>query len=481
MRRGSVIGPLILIGIGALFLMRNLWPDIPIADILSRYWPFVLIAWGALRLVEIFLWAIMSKPLPRNGVSAGEWMIVFLICVVGATMYTARHYATWFPSGRALRGVVMDMGESYDYTLTSAEKPCAKNCRILIESFRGNAKVTGTSDSTVKVSGHETVRSFQQNEADGANKQTPLELIQQGDELIVRTNQDRVNDRAQVSADLEITIPAGASIEAHGRYGDFDFQNVAGAVDINSDNAGVRLENIGGNVRIDLRRSDIIRATDVKGNVDLKGRGQDLELQNIAGQVTVGGTYVGQIQLRNLAQPLRYEDPQITINCEKLPGQIHLASGEFTGDNIIGPVRINARSRDVQLSDFTQSLDLTLERGDVTLRTGKAVPKIEAHTAHSGDIDLALPADAKFDLKVSTDRGEVHNDFGGPLKVEDTNHGGIVTGSTGGAPVRLETARGSVTVRKLTSEQATSPDAPSPPSPPSAPKAPPAPLKVERQ
>jgi DUF4097 and DUF4098 domain-containing protein YvlB len=481
MRRGSVIGPLILIGIGALFLMRNLWPDIPIADILSRYWPFVLIAWGALRLVEIFLWAIMSKPLPRNGVSAGEWMLVFLICVVGATMYTARHYATWFPSGRALRGVVMDMGESYDYTLTSAEKPCAKNCRILIESFRGNAKVTGTSDSTVKVSGHETVRSFQQNEADGANKQTPLELIQQGDELIVRTNQDRVNDRAQVSADLEITIPAGASIEAHGRYGDFDFQNVAGAVDINSDNAGVRLENIGGNVRIDLRRSDIIRATDVKGNVDLKGRGQDLELQNIAGQVTVGGTYVGQIQLRNLAQPLRYEDPQITINCEKLPGQIHLASGEFTGDNIIGPVRINARSRDVQLSDFTQSLDLTLERGDVTLRTGKAVPKIEAHTAHSGDIDLALPADAKFDLKVSTDRGEVHNDFGGPLKVEDTNHGGIITGSTGGSPVRLETARGSVTVRKLTSEQATSPDTPSPPNPPSAPKAPPAPLKVERQ
>ncbi len=481
MRRGSVIGPLILIAIGALFLMRNLWPEIPIVDILSKYWPFVLIAWGLLRLVEIFLWAIMSKPLPRNGVSAGEWMLVFLICVVGATMFTARHYATWFPSGRALRGVVMDMGESYDYTLSPSEKPCAKNCRILIESFRGNAKVTGTSDTTVKITGHETVRSFQQNEADNANKVTPLELIQQGDELIVRTNQDRAGDRAQVSADLEITVPAGASIEAHGRYGDFDFENVAGAVDINSDNAGVRLENIGGNVRIDLRRSDVIRATDVKGNIDLRGRGQDLELQNISGQVTVGGTYVGQIQLRNLAQPLRYEDPQITVNCERLPGQLHLAPGELTGDNLIGPVRINARSRDVQLSDFTQSLDLALERGDVTLRAGKTVPKIEAHTAHSGDIELAMPADAKFDLKASTDRGETHNDFGGPLKVEDTNHGGIIEGSNGGPTIRLETARGSVTVRKVTSDEAASPDSPSQPTPPSAPKTPPAPLKVERQ
>jgi DUF4097 and DUF4098 domain-containing protein YvlB len=253
-------------------------------------------------------------------------------------------------------------------------------------------------------------------------------------------------------------------------------------VDISSDNAGVRLENIGGNVRIDLRKSDTIRATDLKGNIDLRGRGQDLELQNIAGQVTVGGTYVGQIQLRNLAQPLRYEDPQITVNCEKLPGQMHLAPGEFSGDNIVGPVRINARSRDVELSNFTQSLDLTLERGDVTLRTGKTVPKIDLHTARSGDIDLALPADAKFDLKVSTDRGEVHNDFGGPLKVEETNHGGVIAGGNGGPSVRLETARGSATVRKLSPEQAAAPDVPSPPSPPSAPKAlPPQPLKVERQ
>ena len=121
MRRGSVIGPLILILIGALFLMRNLWPEVPIADIISRYWPFLLIAWGGLRLIEILFLAIASKPIPRNGVSGGEWMLVFLICIVGATMYTARHYAGWFPTGHALRGIAINMGESYDYTLAPAE------------------------------------------------------------------------------------------------------------------------------------------------------------------------------------------------------------------------------------------------------------------------------------------------------------------------------------------------------------------------
>ncbi|HLG96881.1 MAG TPA: DUF4097 family beta strand repeat-containing protein [Bryobacteraceae bacterium] len=471
MRRGSVIGPLILILIGVLFLMRNLWPDVPLADIVSRYWPFVLIAWGVLRLIEILLWAAMSKPIPRNGISGGEWVLVFLICIVGATMYTARNYTTWFPAGM-WRGVVRGMGEPYDYTLNGSEKPCGNNCRIMIESFRGNARIAGTSDSAVKVSGHQTIRSFQQSDADRANRDTPLELIQQGDELLVRTNQDRVNDRMQISDDLEISVPAGASIEAHGRYGDFEIQNVNGNVDITSDNAGVRLENIGGNVRVDLRRSDLIRATGVKGTVDLKGNGQDVELQDINGQVTVGGTYTGQIQLRNLAQPLRYEDPRITVDCEKLPGQVHMSLGEFTGDNLVGPVRLSARSRDVQMSNFTQSLDLNVDRGDISLRPGKTVPKLTART-RSGDLDLALPAGAKFDLKASTDRGEVHNDYGSPLTVDETHRGATIQGSNGGPEVRLETARGSLTIRKAgASEDVTFPDIPSPPSVPTPPNPP---------
>lgn len=473
MRRGSVIGPLILIGIGGLFLLKNFWPEIPVVDLIAKYWPLVLIGWGGIRLLEILVAAIMSKPFPRNGVSGGEWVLVMLICIVGATMYTARNYASWFPTRGVWRGVINDMGERFDYNLAPAEKTCVKNCRILIENFRGNAKITGTDDLTVKAGGRQTIRSFQQADADNANKQTVLELVQQGDQVIVRTNQDRVSDRLQVTADLEITVPSGSSVEARGRRGDFDIQNIAGTVDINSDNAGVRLENIGGNVHVDLRNSDIVRATDVKGALELKGRGQDIEFQNIAGQVTVGGTFTGQIQLRNLAQPLRYDAPQVTLNVEKLPGQVHMAPGELTANNLVGPVRVNARSRDVQLSNFTQSLDLTLERGDIELRPGASAPKIEVHT-RSGDIDLALPPGSKFDLKASTDRGEVHNDFGSPLTVDDTNHGALISGVAGASPqpvLRLETGRGAVTVRKATAEDVTFPNLPSPPSPPATPKA----------
>ncbi|HTC87942.1 MAG TPA: DUF4097 family beta strand repeat-containing protein [Bryobacteraceae bacterium] len=483
MRRGSVIGPLILIGLGVLFLFRNLWPDIPLVDLISRFWPFLLIAWGAVRLVEILFWSVTGRPLPRNGVSGGEWALIFVICIVGGTMYTAHNAPSWFPSRSAWRRVVLPMGESYDYTLAAVEKPCAKNCRIVIESFRGNAKISGTSDMTVKASGQETMRSFQQADANSANKQTPLELIQQGDQIIVRTNQDKVSDRVQPTAELDISVPEGSSIEAHGRYGDFDVQNINGNVNINSDNAGVRLENLGGNVQVETRASDTIRAVNIKGTVELKGRGDDVELQNIAGLVTVNGVYVGEIQLSNLAQPLRWQDPLSSIDCEKLPGQVRMSRGDFTGNNIIGPIRLTSHSTDVQLSEFTQALDLTVDRGDIDLKPGKNLPKMEVRT-RSGDIDLALPAGAKFDLRASTEHGEADNDYGDPLRDQELGHGGAtIAGNTGAGPqMRLETGRGSVTVRKASGDETTTfPDIPSSPNPPKPPKPPNAPLKVEHE
>src|SRR3984885_1050185 len=455
MRRGSVIGPLILIGLGVLFLFRNLFPEIPLVDLISRFWPFLLIAWGVIRLAEILFWSITAKPLPRNGVSGGEWALVFVICIVGATMYTAHNAPSWFPTGRAWRRVAISMGEPYDYTLAPVEKPCAKNCRVIIESFRGNAKIMGTTDPTVKASGQETVRSFQQSEADSANKQTPLELIQQGDQIIIRTNQDKASDHAQPSADLDISVPAGSSIEAHGRYGDFDIQGVNGSVNINSDNAGVRLENLGGDVQIETRASDTIRAVDIKGNVELKGRGDDVELQNIAGRVTVNGVYVGEIQLNNLAQPVEWQDPMNSMAFEKVPGQVRVSRGEFTGNNIVGPVRLKAHSADVQLSDFTQSLDLTIDRGDIDLRPGKNVPKMEVHT-RSGDIDLALLPGAKFDLRASTEHGDASNDYGDPLREDASGHGASIAGTTGAGPqLRLATGGGTLPLPKASAEETT--------------------------
>lgn len=480
MRRSSLVAPLLLILIGGLFLLNNIRPDLPLLDMLGRFWPFLLIGWGVLRLVEIVFWAAQGKPLPQAGISGGEWVLVVLLCIVGSGLFFAHRRFSGWPNGRiTMRGIEL-LGEPYDFPLAEQKQAVSKTPRIVIENLRGNARVVGSDALEVKVSGRKTVRAMRQNEASDANNKSPLELVVQGDQVTIRTNQERVSSELRVSCDLEITVPKGASIEGRGRYGDFDITDLGGSVDINSDNAGVRLQSIGGSVRTDLRRSDIVRAANVKGSVEVKSnRGQDIELENIEGQVTISGAYSGEVQFRNLAKPVRYEAQGTDLQFEKLPGQLRMALGDLTATNIVGPIRLHSRSRDIQLTDFSQSVEITLDRGDIELHPQKsAFGRMDVQT-RSGNIELALPPAARFALKATTERGEVENDYGAPLKIESEGRTTTLVGTVGQGPeLRLSTNRGSIAVRKGTAADVERAQVPKPPVPARPPAAP---LEPERQ
>jgi DUF4097 and DUF4098 domain-containing protein YvlB len=479
-RRSSLIGPLLLILIGGLFLANNLRPDLPLMEILARYWPFLLIGWGALRLREILVWAMRSTPLPAAGISGGEWTLIVLIALAGGALSVTNRVVSKWPQGRfSMRGIEV-FGESFDFAL-AGQKTAGKTPRVVIENLRGNTRVVGADTEEVKVSGRKTIRAFHQSEANTANQQCPLEILSQGDRVIVRTNQERVSGVQRVSTDLDITVPRGATVEAHGRYGDFDINDITGSVDVDSDNAGVRLNNIGGNARFDLRRSDVVRAVGVKGAVDIKSsRGQDIELENIEGQVTIGGSFSGDQQFRNLSRPLRFDNSQTELAVEKVPGQIRMALGQVNAENLVGPIRLSTRSRDVSISDFTQSLEITVERGDVEIRPVRVpLSKIDVET-RSGNIQMALPSGARFELTAVAKRGDVENEYGEPLRVSgdrdrDKEHGARLAGAVGSGPaLKLTTGRGTITVRKASgSEPSRLPSATvSEPVPPAAPRPP---------
>lgn len=452
MRRSSIVAPLLLIAVGGLFLARNLYPDIPLLDYLAKYWPFLLIVWGGLRLAEVMFWAATDKSVPARGVSPGEWVLVVFLCMFGASMHAVRGFNTWWPRNVTIGGLDM-FGESYEYPL-GGEKQVSKTPRIMIESFRGNARITGADTDTVKVTGHRSIRSLDQNGADNANRVAPFEIAGDANDVTIRNNQERVSGgNVRLTADMEIVVPKGAVIEAHGRYGDFDITDVNGNVEIISDNAGVRLQNLGGDARLDLRRSDVIRASGVKGALDVKGTGSDIDLSGIQGAVTINGTYSGVIQFRALDKPMRYKGPQTELSFEKLPGQVRFALGDFTGSGIVGPTTLSTRSKDIQLSDFTNSLEISLQRGDIELRPMRVPMSRIDVTTRSGDIELAIPQNAKFDLNASTARGDVTNDYGSPLRTENENRGAAIKGSTGAGPaLNIRTERGQVVVRKASSD-----------------------------
>lgn len=476
MRRGSIVGPSILILIGGLFLANNIRPDISVLDIIGRFWPFILIGWGAIRLLEIVYGAMRGRPLPASGITGGEWTIIVFLSIAGyGTFMASRHFSWWSPMSIRIKGVEV-FGEAFDFQLAERKTPAAsKTPRVVIENWRGNTRITGADVTDVTVSGRKTVRSMNNNEAESANRETPLDISNEGGSIIIRTNVNRSKGERFISADIEVTVPKGATIEGRGRHGDFDVTDVMGDVQIDSENAGVRLQNVGGSVRVDTRRSDVIRAIDVKGNVELKGRGNDVELENVDGQVTLSGAYYGDMQFRDIAQPVRYEDGgklNSEVRVERIPGQLRIGRGYVTGENLIGPVVVTARSKDVQLSEFTDNVEVQLDRGDIELRPGKLpVAKMEV-TTNNGHIDLALPDGAKFALKATVHKGEVNNDFGEPLRVREEGRGGTVAGTIGDGPsVTLTSNRGSVTIRKGGSV-IVSPLTPEPPKPARAPRKP---------
>src|SRR3984893_9908268 len=175
MKRSSVVAPLLLIGVGLLFLARNMYPDLALIDYFARYWPTLLILWGVLRLAEILFWAATEKELPSRGMSGGEWILIVFLCLIGVSVHTVRGFESWWPrSGITMGGIEM-FGETFEYPI-AAEKPASKAPRVIIESFRGNARITGGDVNVVKVSGRKTIRSLEQRRADQANQDSPFEI-----------------------------------------------------------------------------------------------------------------------------------------------------------------------------------------------------------------------------------------------------------------------------------------------------------------
>ena len=167
-------------------------------------------------------------------------------------------------------------------------------------------------------------------------------------------------------------MPRSVAIEGRGTYGDYDVTEINGGVDITSGNAGVRLNRISGKTKVDLQRSDIIRAIDVKGDVYLEGRGSDIELENIAGQVSINGSYSGALQFKNLAKPLHLESRNTDLTVAQVPG-----SPRSVDDDVAEPrAPEEARTVGKRVLPLLGRKGVARAQGDRTHRgrDGRAVP-----------------------------------------------------------------------------------------------------------
>jgi len=452
--RGSITGPLVLILLGVLFLVRTLTPDFRFADLISRYWPYGLILWGLIALVEVCIRFLGNGPIPRNGISGGGWALVVAVAIIGSSAWEFQRPGNWLRQVGFENGMEA-FGDEHDFPLAKITKDAGSAPLIVLEDFRGDAKITGGEGTEISVAGHKLIRSFDIKDADKANAQTSVEISKDGNTVTIRCHQDRIDSRSSVTTDLDVSVPKGARIQAATSHGDLDISAVAGDIEFNGgDNSDIKVEDVGGNVKLETRGADSIHCNNVKGTFDLHGRGSDVELENIAGQVTVGGDYTGTVSLRALAQPVHIDSMRTQFDARQVPGYVRLERGSLDAKNLVGPLKLSAHSTDITLASFTEGLDLDVDRGDVELRPAhSAMGRITVRT-NSGDIELAVPAAAHFAMSANTENGEIDNEFGGDsLRQTSDGHSAKLEGTVGSGPdVNLVTQHGSITVRKASSE-----------------------------
>ncbi len=451
MRHRSIAGPLVLIAVGTLFLLRDYLPNFSVTDVLFQYWPFLLILLGIVKLVEVLVAAGNGKLVETRRFRGGfgvPWILLGILMVFLSAVHRNRPN---FPVMAFTRNGFELFQQDYEYPVT--EQGDAKGIRtVVFDNISGSLTLTGTTNTdTYSAEGNKTVQAYRKEDADEADHQTHVQFVREGDQLVVRLADEQRQHARRITANLEIKVPRTVGVETRGRSGDLTINSLEGAVSVASERGEIRLNELAGDVRVEMTRCNLLRATDLKGTLALEGRGNDIQLENIAGQVTVNGSYGGTLEFKNLAQPLHFESNQTDLRVAKVPGTLTMSLGDLRADNIVGPVHLRtSKSRDIRLNHFSDALELEIERGDIELNPDKLpLGKMDVRS-RNGNIELALPAKAEFDLKANTDRGEAHNDYGPEVRMDVEGRAASLRSVQGnsGPPITLATARGTVSVRK---------------------------------
>jgi DUF4097 and DUF4098 domain-containing protein YvlB len=166
-----------------------------------------------------------------------------------------------------------------------------------------------------------------------------------------------------------------------------------------------------------------------------------------------------------------FKSSRTDMDFSRLDGDLDLDSGDLQASDVIGPLRLNTRSKDIRLTGVSGDVRLQDENGSIELHMNK-LGSIQVDN-RKGDVQIYLPDKAGFQVDARARNGEIETDFD-QLKVDNSNDQAIATGMVGGGGPRLvvNNEHGTIEIRKASSMPEGAPEAPPAPKAPKAPRAP---------
>jgi DUF4097 and DUF4098 domain-containing protein YvlB len=437
----SIVGPVILIGIGVIALLAltghingdQFW------NWCWNWWPLLLIVAGLAMLAEWALDMHREIPVRRGGSYVG---IIILLAFLGFCAAGWHHARPWFSQwgdhDNDFFNVFGLPEHDNDQKLVSAAIPA--NAAIEIDNPRGDVSITAGDGSIVEVQAHELAYA----DSDGAAKRIfdseAAQLKVSGSAVTVKSNS---SDNGRVN--LTVTVPRSARVTVETDKGDVTADGLGAGVKVTA-HGDVHLSGITGLVeaRFFDGKHDF-SAHDVQGDVTASGDLNDMTLSEVKGKVSQNGEILGDVHMETIGGPIHLHTSVTDLQLAALPGDLTLDSDDLRVNEAKGQVSVKTHSKDVDLSQISGDSYVEDRDGSISVEPAGAYG-VDAKNG-KGDVEVTLPPNASATIDGRTRNGDIVTEFGLTVSGDENK---TVSGriGSGAAKIILSAENGDVRIKK---------------------------------
>jgi len=468
--RRSLSGPIIMIAIGAIFLLGTMgvlsWGNL--GHWFAHYWPVILIVAGLIKLIEYQ--AAQRDGTKPAGLGAGGVFLLIVVVFFGLLATQASH-VNW---GEVRDQIDIDdndftlFGQKYTYE-DKLEQAFPAGATLNVVDLRGAVNISSGDDNQILVAVHKRINAESASDADKWNAATKPQISVSGNTVTLNANNQAGGDH-DVAVDLDITMPRKAPVTISTRSGDVSVVGRDGDVQISAQHNDVTTTDINGKVSLSLERSSA-RISQVSGDVSIQGHANDVSIEDVKGTVRLDGEFMESVKLARLAQGATFHSSRTELQFSRLNGDLDLDSGDLSASDLAGPVRLSTRAKDVRLTGVAGDVRLQDEDGSVELHMTK-MGSVQVEN-RKGDVEIYVPDKAGFQVDARSRGGDVETDFD-ELKIDNGEDQAIATGTVGGGGPHLVVTNehGTIEIRRGSTVAENAPAAPAPPASQRAPRHP---------
>jgi DUF4097 and DUF4098 domain-containing protein YvlB len=470
LRRSSILGPLVLITVGVIFLLiqtghlqsYRFW------EWYGRFWPLLLVGAGVILLLE---WAFdqytqtdSAQPRYRRRVGGGVITVVALIAFAGLIFNGMRAGG----HSRLFNGLSIDqdnldefLGDKHESDQTVAQAFPA-NATLNVDNPRGDITISGTSDDNqIHVDVHKEVYTRSDSEADSKAQKLSPTINLNGNDVALNVP---AMDGAR--ADLTITLPAAAATTVTANHGDVKVSAIRAPVNITSNHGDIELSAITGDITTHINNgSSDISAHSVTGALSIEGHAHDSTVSDLSGPLTMRGEFFGDSHFERIRGPLKFHTSRTDFQLGRLDGEVDISTGAaLSTTEAVGPLTLTTHSRNITLDRIAGDISVTNRNGSVDVTSAPPLSNVTVEN-RNGSVSVTVPEQANFAYQFDATNGDIDSDFTQIKGSDGDSAKKSVSGSigSGGPLLRITTSQGDVSLKKGSIM-------PLPPTPPAPPK-----------